>query len=365
MALGMSESAFSAKEKFLDELEEQFLKNVKDFTSDVKKTMRNASRQCAMEIFEMAIVFLTQVFPNPTSIGASLCDSDDIQSVSKRLSDVETKETLIEKKLNKGLEKISGLRKLQTVILKERIKASQTAAATTTATSSGLASAAATTAQQRPVQKLSAKAIFSVKVPEDTKGPCIVDIKLLPGGLVLLADFGNKCLKLYNQSGSYVKSQILDRAPLRLAVMDDRSLLQQNVALTLQEKSLIVIHTISSVSMSLKIPIRTAKPCCAIAAVDAKTLAVGYFDVKGIDLIDLSGRVLRQISSHFRPNYMMTTSDECLVISFGSNEIATINLANGDTSFVQKVEHLQNLWGITHHKDGFFLATNDYVISKF
>ena len=31
----MSESAFSAKEKFLDELEEQFRKNVKDFTSDV------------------------------------------------------------------------------------------------------------------------------------------------------------------------------------------------------------------------------------------------------------------------------------------------------------------------------------------
>ena len=35
MLYRMSESAFSAKEKFLDELEEQFLKNVKDFTSDV------------------------------------------------------------------------------------------------------------------------------------------------------------------------------------------------------------------------------------------------------------------------------------------------------------------------------------------
>ena len=46
----------------------------------------------------------------------------------------------------------------------------------------------------------------------------------------------------------------------------------------------------------LQTSIQTAKPCVAIAAVDAKTLAVGYVDVFGIDLIDLSGRVLRQIS---------------------------------------------------------------------
>ena len=40
----------------------------------------------------------------------------------------------------------------------------------------------------------------------------------------------------------------------------------------------------------------TSEECHAIAAVDRNTLAVGYFDSSGIDLIDLSGQVLRNIS---------------------------------------------------------------------
>ncbi|KAK3759415.1 hypothetical protein RRG08_047303 [Elysia crispata] len=368
MALGMSESAFSAKEKFLDELEEQFLKNVKDFTSDVKKTMRNASRECAMEIFEMAIAFLTQVFPNPTNLGASLCDSDDIQSLSKRISDVETKETLMEKKFNKGLEKltkskkfyskqISGLRKLQTVIVKERIKATQTAAATTT-TASGLASAAATTAQQRSVQKLSPKTFFSAKFPQDTKDPRIIDAKLLPGGLVLLADIWNSCVKLFNRHGQLLHREVLDAEPLRLTVMDSTPTCMWDVALTLSKTSQIAILRVISNSLSLKTSIQTAKPCVAIAAVDAKTLAVGYFAEFGIDLIDLSGTVLRQISSNFHPKYMATTSDKCLVMALASKEIGKQNLADGDTLYIIKAEHLKNPRGITDFQDGSCLVVD-------
>ena len=47
---------------------------------------------------------------------------------------------------------------------------------------------------------------------------------------------------------------------------------------------------------TLQRDILTSKKYRAIAAVDSKHLAVGYYGSPGIDLIDLSGRVLRNIS---------------------------------------------------------------------
>ncbi|KAK3782450.1 hypothetical protein RRG08_025473 [Elysia crispata] len=359
MASGMSESAFSAKENFIDDLENQFHKHVREFTIDVKKTMRTASRERAMEIFEVAIAFLTQVLPKPTNLGAVSWEKEDnisregkdIQRLSKQLSDLDTKENLLEKKVKKGLmkltkakklysEEILGLRKLQ-AMMKDRIKTSQA------------------TAHQRPPQKLSLKTIFSAKVPQDRHDLHIADVKLLPGGLVLLADFGNLCVKLFNQLGQHLHIEVLDAAPLRLALMNPTSTCMWDVALTLSRKPHIAILRITSNSLSLKTSIKTAKPCCAIAAVDAQTLAVGYFGIDGIDLIDLSGRILQQISSYFQPTYMVATSDKCLVMALVSNEIAKKNLEN-ETLYFQKVDHLQNIYGITDHHNESCLMVDLY-----
>ena len=46
----------------------------------------------------------------------------------------------------------------------------------------------------------------------------------------------------------------------------------------------------------LQTSMKTSKKYWAIAAVTTQTLAIGYWPDAGIDLIDLSGRILRQLS---------------------------------------------------------------------
>ncbi|GFR65643.1 hypothetical protein ElyMa_000207500 [Elysia marginata] len=69
----------------------------------------------------------------------------------------------------------------------------------TTSSPSSLASASATaTSLGGPIQSLSLRLSFSVEAVCDAYNPYIADLKLLPGGLVLLADSWNSCVKLFN-----------------------------------------------------------------------------------------------------------------------------------------------------------------------
>ncbi|GFS23844.1 hypothetical protein ElyMa_003400100 [Elysia marginata] len=91
-------------------------------------------------------------------------------------------------------QKILGLRKLW----KLKPRTSQVTTATTSSASS-LASASATaTSPGGPIQSLSQMLSFSVKADSDVRDPGIEDVKLLPGGLVLVADGNNSCVKLFN-----------------------------------------------------------------------------------------------------------------------------------------------------------------------
>ncbi|GFR97840.1 hypothetical protein ElyMa_004486800 [Elysia marginata] len=91
-------------------------------------------------------------------------------------------------------QKILGLRKLW----KLKPRTSQVTTATTSSASS-LASASATaTSPGGPIQSLRLRSSFSVKADSDVHAPYICDLKLLPGGLVLVADWNNKCVKLFN-----------------------------------------------------------------------------------------------------------------------------------------------------------------------
>ncbi|GFO33018.1 hypothetical protein PoB_005952300, partial [Plakobranchus ocellatus] len=124
---------------------------------------------------------------------------------------------------------------------------------------------------------------FTVKVAGETNPPCIYDAKLLPGGLIVLADWDKNSVKLFNIQNSLVMTSAYS----------------------------------------------------AVAAVDNLTLAVGYnsLGTKGIVLVNLSGVVLCQICSTVHLYYMVATSDGHLMCSTWDNKIAKVELGTGQVIF--------------------------------
>ncbi|GFR92080.1 hypothetical protein ElyMa_002609100, partial [Elysia marginata] len=96
--------------------------------------------------------------------------------------------------------------------------------------------------------------------------------------------------------GHFIDSQKLDSQPFCIAVLNPTSTCDWDVAVTLPGKRQIALIKGTQQRISFETSITTSKPCWATAAVDQGTLAVGYWRVDGIDLIDLSGHILRQLS---------------------------------------------------------------------
>ncbi|GFO49016.1 hypothetical protein PoB_007552100 [Plakobranchus ocellatus] len=86
---------------------------------------------------------------------------------------------------------IKGLRKLQKMLQQRN----QSPGATALPMSS---SNAGDTVTSKPLKDLRQSAEFSVRADGDKKEPGINDVKLLPGGLLVVTDGSNQCLKLFN-----------------------------------------------------------------------------------------------------------------------------------------------------------------------
>ncbi|KAK3738662.1 hypothetical protein RRG08_047311 [Elysia crispata] len=134
MATGMNPGVYDVKEKVMDDLENQFHKKLNNFTADAKTKMRSFSREAAIQVFELTLVFLTQAFP-------------DLSRVEETASYFQKKVETDLKKLNKAKEshthQILGLRKLQKLFC-DKTKISQTMGATAPSTTLASASAVAT-----------------------------------------------------------------------------------------------------------------------------------------------------------------------------------------------------------------------------
>ncbi|RUS74842.1 hypothetical protein EGW08_017399 [Elysia chlorotica] len=301
MAARMNPRILAAKEKMLDDLVGEFKDRLDIFSTEVKTKMRSSSNEMATHMFEVVLLFLTQVFPDLSTLDSgsestlsgfekdlaetkqSLAEtkqslSETKQSLSETKQSLsETKQSLLEtkqslsetkqslsetkkslsetkqshrflstkilkneekailfkrqiKKLNKVSEtnthQIWGLRKLQKLLsnmtmtiqtaaaaaVAAAVPSAQATAATpqsaqataatpqsaqaTAATPSAQATAAtpqsaqATAATPRgPPKSLRHESTFSAKTAGDSETPCIEDMKLLPGGLVLLSDW--------------------------------------------------------------------------------------------------------------------------------------------------------------------------------
>ncbi|KAK3706884.1 hypothetical protein RRG08_051287 [Elysia crispata] len=397
----MTEGVLAAKEKFLEELdlEDQFHEKLRSFTSDVKMKMRSISREAAIQLFEFAFLFLTQAFPDLAGFesesdviqdGSMELRKDfdklkrtlsqklkEAQQSSEKLEDAqqtfyEKQQTLSEKvdaqqtfsknleyaqkifceKLEYVEEKLEGAQqnlseKFSKVeerasFFREKVennlnKILQATAAPSSSTTLASASVAATT--RRCTQNLSRRSTFSARAPTDTAVPETFDTKLLPGGLVVLSDYENNCVKLYDWRGGHIHTKALDSSPDSMTVMDIRSLASWDLCVTLPNTRKISLMGVTPSGVSIKKSIKTSKKYSAIAAVTTQTLAVGYRAGCGIDLIDLSGRILHQLSSTFSPWSMLTTPGRFLMMStYTYDSIAKMKLEDETIVFHHEVE---------------------------
>ncbi|KAK3785745.1 hypothetical protein RRG08_006015 [Elysia crispata] len=192
MAASMTPSVLAAKEKVIDHIEDMFHEKLKSFTTDVKTKMRSVSREAAIQVFELALLFLTQAVPDLGGFeSASDVVQDAQQNLSEKSSELQEKASSFQHRVQNDLDKLNkasesnthqilGLRKLQK-LLSDKTKISKTTAVTTPSTSQASASAAATPCG--PPKSLSQRSTFSARSPHDIRFPHIMDTK---GGFILI-----------------------------------------------------------------------------------------------------------------------------------------------------------------------------------
>ncbi|GFO28678.1 protein kinase pk4 [Plakobranchus ocellatus] len=278
----------------------------------------------------------------------------------------ETKELTTVSKQNSA--NIQGLRKLH-VLLKQKNQTAAAATATAAATAAVTPSptAATASAMSRPLKGVRQRTNFTAKVAKDQSTPHIGDVQLLPGGRFLLADWPNSCVKLFDTKGQHLNILQCRKAPYCLAMLDSSGASKCiTVAVTLPDGHAIDILEVVDVSIKVKKTIQTSRQYDAVAAVNMQTLAVAgpphYVNFRivaaGIDLIDIDGRVLRQICSSVCPLKMDATEDGQLICSTMDNKIARVQVDSSAVLFNNSVPHIGNPWGVAIASDGSILATD-------
>ncbi|GFN98835.1 baculovirus polyhedron envelope protein, pep, c terminus [Plakobranchus ocellatus] len=215
--------------------------------------------------------------------------------------EAQNKSSFLESQLNSALTQVSkensaniqGLRKLQ-ILIKQRDQAAAAAAATAAVFPPPTAPSAS--ALSRPLKDVRQRNSFDAKIRADHSTPDIWDVQLLPGGRLLLTDWINRCVKLFDTQGQHLHTLECRSNSCRLAVLDSSSI-RHTVAVTLPRCFGIDILEVNGDKVKVKRTLQMSREYWAVAAVNNLTLAVGYWPDTGIDLIDLGGQVLRQIFS--------------------------------------------------------------------
>ncbi|KAK3800901.1 hypothetical protein RRG08_051136 [Elysia crispata] len=384
----MNKAAYLAKQKCLQDLKNDYILKLEDFLKDVETSMQSQNKDKANENFETAVDFLTQPFPDVQNMKADPVDDvlmfkQEVSKVSKKLDSVNTKfesfraQTAIRlKKINTRLdetnEHLKSLKKLQK-IFKSKIETVPSVLARTTSNTAMTATfpspgatpkvtvptlaptvlaspevtptEAATpstpfpgvTSASGPHRSLCERRNFSVESRGERFAPDIEDVLLLSETLLVMTDSRNKSVKLYTEQGGHLHSLKLSSDPRRLALIDSGPGNTWKVAVTLPMDQRIAILEVTPDFVTQLTSIQTSCQCWAITAVDTATLAVGYYAmfhrVPGIDLIDMTGRVLRRLSESLHPCYMTVTQDGCLFMSSSDNSVAKVRIQDSQIIF--------------------------------
>ncbi|GFO49960.1 hypothetical protein PoB_007646500 [Plakobranchus ocellatus] len=367
----MSDRSTQKKQDYLDWMYEKFCASSKAYVSEVKAVLGSQSKVNAVEIFEKAIDVLSQDFPDPTSIDEQTKDEvnngnelnslkDQIAQMEKQLKEAQGKTSTLESELEsvrleaqileshlnstmkKNLRldaKIDGLKDTVVTLVSETKETAAAAAATaTTATATAAVTppptAATASAISRPPKCVRQRTNFTVKVAKDRSTPLIVDVQLLSCERILLTDWGNECVKLFDTQGQHLDILQCRKPPHYLAVIDSSGASNCiTIAVTFPGDSAIDILEVVDVSIKVKKTILTSREYYSVAAVNKQTLAVAQMINFGIDLIDLDGQILRQICPSVRPRYMVTTEDGELICSTVGDKIARVPVDTGAVIF--------------------------------
>ncbi|KAK3793232.1 hypothetical protein RRG08_049944 [Elysia crispata] len=257
----MTKAAYLAKQMCLQDLKDDYILKLENFLIDVETSMQSQNKDRANEIFETAIDFLTQPFP-------------DVQNMRANPSTP-----------NWGATSVLG---------------------------SLLGSP----------RSICERTNFHAKDFDESWTPGIEDVLLVSEKLMLQSVYSNNSVKLFTEQDDHLHSLEVNGSPLRLALIDSGPGNTWKVAVTLPSDRRIALLEVTPDSVTQLTSIQTSGLCYAITAVDTATLAVGYHDHPGIDMIDMTGRVLRRLGQSLHPRYMTVTQDGCLFMSTRDNKVA-------------------------------------------
>ncbi|GFO28584.1 hypothetical protein PoB_005508900 [Plakobranchus ocellatus] len=267
-------------------MHEKFCASSRAYVSAVKAALRSQTRQNAAEIFERAIDVLTidgQTQEEEGGDGNELNSlKDRIAQIERQLQEAQNKSSFLESQLNSSMKKnvrldakignlkdtvvtfasetkdsikeltevskensanIQGLRKLQ-MLMKQRDQLTEVSKENS-ANIQGLRKL------QMLMKQRDQRSDFTAKVTADKREPGIEDVQLLPGGRLLLADYGNMCVKLFDTQGQHLHTLECRSLPCRLAVLDSSSI-RHTVAVTLPCCSGIDILEVNGDNMEVK-----------------------------------------------------------------------------------------------------------------
>ncbi|GFO09571.1 high-affnity carbon uptake protein hat/hatr [Plakobranchus ocellatus] len=350
MATRNTERSPQEKEAYLNGLEEKYIQKVKNYVSSVKAAISAGSHKTAEEMYDSAVLFLNQDPQDRTRQAGDSQTRNKVQhmkrkleSLNKKVEAVESETIVLPADSMKNSVAIQDLKRLQN-FLEQR---NQEAAAS-------VEYPPARTAPW-PLKEVRQGKTFSAKVSTDWNTLNIVDVQLLPGGRLVLADEENRCIKLFDTEGQHLQTLHCWSDPHRLALINSSSNCH-TLAVTLFDYSIDMLE-VEDDKIKVKSTLQTSRNYCAVAAVDKQSLAVGYSTGQGIDLINLEGQVLRQISSSVRPLYMYMSKDGGLLCSNKSKTLARIQVDTGTVVFNESVPQAKELSGVAIASDGSILVT--------
>ncbi|GFO41069.1 tripartite motif-containing protein 56 [Plakobranchus ocellatus] len=252
---------------------------------------------------------------------------------------------------------IKGLRKLQQV-LQQRNQSPGTTALPISSSGAGA------TVTPKPLKDLRQRTKFSVRADGDKNEPGINDVKLLPGGLFVVTDGYNSCLKLFNIQGKMLHCLSCNHWPGCLEVLDTSST-SSTLAVTLPVGQAIDILEVTNQSIQVKKSLKVNERYRALAAMNNKTLAVGYFQKPSdVDIINWNGQLLSRISSVSHPWRMISTKNSVLIFSNENNKsIVKVNSSDRRVIFDIKVPQIANPKGINILSDDSLLVADLYTLS--
>ncbi|GFN76994.1 hypothetical protein PoB_000350000 [Plakobranchus ocellatus] len=381
-----SDRSTQRKEDYLDFLYEKFCVNSKSYILAVKTALRSNANEHAAEIFERAIDVLSQDFRDPTSIEGQTEeeageDGNELNSLKDRIAQVEKQlkeaqntswtldlelesvrkevqnncsfvktqfDSTMKKNVRRLDSKIESLKRDLETLSTERKASSKEAAATSAAAISG------------PLKDVRQRTNVTTKATADQFIPQILDVKLLPGGRLVLADWTNQCITLFKVQGQHLHTLDCRSGPFCLAVLHSQSASNcHTMAVTLPNSRSIDFIEVADQDMKVEKSLQTFRQYGAVASVNKQTLAAGcYWPKPGINLIDQEGRVLRQICSSIHPLYMDVSEDGNLTCSTSDGAIARVEVDSGTVVFHTSVSHVRVPWGVAITANGSLLVAD-------